>query len=125
MVSRVYFGQATPNGLVTETQWRGFVADSLTPRFPSGFTELTAHGHWRDDRGTAVDEATRIVEIAHDGAPVSRERVRSLAADYKARFAQQSVLVTQFLSLQCFNGGDTATMPHKPAHHASTFALNK
>lgn len=102
MVSRVYFGQTTPNGVVTDAQWRVFVAESVTPRFPAGFTELQAHGHWRDSRGTIVNEATRIVEIAHDGAPLARARVRSVAADYKTRFAQQSVLVTQFLSFQCF-----------------------
>jgi len=102
MVSRLYFGQATPVGAVTSAQWRAFVAQSVTPRFPAGFTELQAQGHWRDDRGTIVEEETRIVEIAHDGASLSRERVRDVAAEYKTRFAQQSVLVTQFQSLQCF-----------------------
>ncbi len=29
-------------------QWRAFVAESVTPRFPGGFTELQAQGHWRD-----------------------------------------------------------------------------
>ena len=56
---------------------------------PAGFTELQAQGHWRDDRGTIIEEDTRIVEIVHDGARLSRERVRAVAADYKHRFAQQ------------------------------------
>jgi Protein of unknown function (DUF3574) len=102
IVSRLYFGQATPKGVVTEAQWRAFVADSVTPRFPDGFTELRAQGHWRSDRGTVIGEDTRIVEIAHDHAALSRERVRAVAAEYKSRFAQQSVLVAQFLSFQCF-----------------------
>ena len=46
VVSRVYFGQTTPWGAVTEVQWQAFVAQTLTPRFPSGFTELRARGHW-------------------------------------------------------------------------------
>ena len=102
VVSRLYFGQATPVGAVTSAQWRAFVAQSVTPRFPAGFTELQAQGHWRDDRGTAVEEETRIVEIAHDGASLSRAHIRAVASEYKTRFAQQSVLVTQFRSLQCF-----------------------
>lgn len=102
MVSRLYFGQTTPTGEVTDAQWRAFVLESVTPRFPAGFTELQAQGRWRDSRGTIVDEATRIVEIAHDGAPTSRAQVHVVAADYKNRFAQQSVLVTQFASFQCF-----------------------
>jgi Protein of unknown function (DUF3574) len=89
-VSRLYMGQTTPGGAVTEMQWRAFVAESVTPRFPAGFTELQAQGHWRDGRGTTIEEGTRIVEIVHDGEPLSRERVREVAADYKHRFAQQS-----------------------------------
>ena len=101
-VSRLDLGQATPAGAVTEMQWRAFVAESVTPRFPAGFTELQAQGHWRDDRGVTIEEGTRIVEIIHDGELVSRERVREVAADYKHRFAQQSVLITQAQSFHCF-----------------------
>jgi hypothetical protein len=49
-----------------------------------------------------IEEETRIVEIAHDRSPLARDRVRAVAVDYKRRFAQQSVLVTQFESVQCF-----------------------
>jgi hypothetical protein len=101
-VSRLYMGQTTPAGAVTELQWRAFVAESVTPRFPAGFTELQAQGHWRDGRGTTIEEGTRIVEIVHDGELLSRERVHEVAADYKHRFAQQSVLITQAQSFQCF-----------------------
>jgi Protein of unknown function (DUF3574) len=101
VVSRLYMGQTTPAGAVTEVQWRAFVAESVTPRFPSGFTELQAQGHWRDDRGVISEEGTRIVEIVHNGETLSRERVRKVAADYKHRFAQQSVLITQAPSFHC------------------------
>ena len=101
-VSRLYLGQATPAGAVTEMQWRAFVAESVTPRFPAGFTELQAQGHWRDDRGATIEEGTRIIEIFHDGEPLSRKRVRAVAADYKRRFAQQSVLITEARSFHCF-----------------------
>ena len=94
-------GQTTPTGAVTEMQWRAFVAESVTPRFPGGFTELQAQGHWRDGRGVITEEGTRIVEIVHDGEPLSRERVREVAADYKHRFAQQSVLITEAQSFHC------------------------
>jgi hypothetical protein len=38
----------------------------------------------------------------HDQNPFTRERVHALANDYKRRFAQRSVLVTQVPSYQCF-----------------------
>jgi hypothetical protein len=102
VMSRLYFGQATPSGAVTEAQWQAFVADSVTPRFPAGFTELRADGRWRDDRGAVIEERTRVVEIAHDTAPATRQRVRAIAFDYQHRFAQQSVLVTQSRTVYCF-----------------------
>jgi Protein of unknown function (DUF3574) len=102
VISRLYLGQSTPLGAVSDTQWRSFIGESVTPRFPAGFTELQAQGHWRDDRGTVIEEDTRIVEVVHDGALSSRRRLRAVADDYKQRFAQQSVLITQSTSLHCF-----------------------
>lgn len=101
-VSRLYLGQTTPTGVVSGTDWRAFVAESVTPRFPAGFTELQAQGRWRDDRGVTTEEDTRIIEIVHDGELRSRVRVREIAAAYKHRFAQQSVLITQAQSFHCF-----------------------
>ena len=102
VMSRLYLGQSTGAGDVTESQWRAFVAEAVAPRFPAGFTELAANGHWRDDNGTEIDERTRIVEIAHDGAPATRERIRAIAADYRQRFTQESVLITQSRTMSCF-----------------------
>jgi hypothetical protein len=90
---------------VTEGEWRAFVAAAVPPRFPGGFTELQAHGRWRDARGQSIEEATRIVEITHDDAAPVHASVRAIAADHRRRFAQQSVLVTQSRSLQCFHHG--------------------
>lgn len=78
------------------------MAESVTPRFPAGFTELHAHGHWRDTGGTAIEEDTRILEIVHDGTLFNQKRVHTVAAEYKRRFTQQSVLITQAQSFHCF-----------------------
>jgi len=101
-VSRIYFGQSTPWGDVTEAEWRVFVGKTLVPRFSSGFTELRGRGHWSDTPGSTVEEETRVIEVAHDGSPQARARVEGVAADYRRQFAQQSVLVTQSQALQCF-----------------------
>ena len=108
-MSRLYLGQSTGAGDVTESQWRAFVADAVAPRFPAGFTELKANGHWRDDNGKAIDERTRIVKIAHDGAPATRERIRAIAADYRQRFAQESVLIAQSRTMNCFENEPPAS----------------
>lgn len=102
VVSRLYMGQATPSGTVSDAEWRRFVDETIAAQFPGGFTELTAQGRWRDGDGASVEEATRIVEIVHDDAAVHRRKIRAVAAEYKRRFAQQSVLVSQTPSLHCF-----------------------
>jgi hypothetical protein len=104
-VTRLYLGQNTPAGAVTETQWRAFVAEAVSPRFPDGFTELNGQGQWRDARGTINAERTRIIEIAHADAARPRADVRAIAADYRRRFAQESVLITRTRALQCFEDG--------------------
>jgi hypothetical protein len=111
--SRLYLGQSTRAGDVSETQWRMFVADAVSPRFPGGFTELSANGHWRDETSKLIDERTRIVEIAHDGTPAARKRIRAIATDYRHRFAQESVLITQSPMTNCFESAPTASGPVK------------
>ena len=106
-ISRVYLGrqtlgQQTPSGSVTDADFQHFITDAVTPKFPSGFTVLTGEGQWRGKGGETHREATRVLEIAHDHNPTTRARVHDLANDYKRRFAQQSVLVTQVPSYQCF-----------------------
>jgi Protein of unknown function (DUF3574) len=100
-ISRLYFGQRTPDGFVTDVQWQRFINEAVTPSFPDGFTVLDAHGQWRNADGLVEREATRVLEIVHDQNPFTRERVHALAKDYKRRFAQHSVLVVQVPSYQC------------------------
>ena len=38
VLDTLYFGTATPVGVVTEEEWRRFLAEEVTPRFPEGLT---------------------------------------------------------------------------------------
>jgi hypothetical protein len=100
-LSRTYLGQDTPTGAVTPAQWQRFVAEVVTPQFPSGFTVIDAKGQWRDVDGSTKHEDTRVLEIVHDASPQMQARVRALAHAYKRTFAQQSVLMAQVPTLQC------------------------
>ncbi len=100
-VARLYLGQTTPTGVVSEDQWRRFVIDTITPRFPDGFTVLDGRGQWRAPDGAIREESTRVLEIAHDGTPLRQASVRAVASAYKQRFSQHSVLITQALSNLC------------------------
>jgi hypothetical protein len=100
-VTRLYMGQATPSGTVTEAEWQQFITETVTPRFPEGFTVLNAQGQWRGRDGGIHREDTRVLEIVHRDDAASKAQLRALAHAYKRRFFQESVLLTQLPSYQC------------------------
>jgi hypothetical protein len=100
-VTRLYLGQATPSGTVTDAEWQQFITETVTPRFPEGFTVLNAQGQWRSRDGGIHREDTRVLEIVHRDDPASQAQLRALAHAYKRRFSQESVLLTQLPSYQC------------------------
>lgn len=94
----LYFGLSLPKGgSVSEKQWQGFLADTVTPRFPDGLTVIAAVGQWRDPKSRSagvMSEATRIVVIVHADTPASARAVAEIKARYVRRFHQVSVLQT-------------------------------
>ena len=80
---------------VSDEDWRRFLADDVTPRYPDGFTVLEASGQWRDPMGTIVSEQSRnLVVIARD--PVSElPKITAIRDTYKTRFRQDAVLFLQ------------------------------
>jgi hypothetical protein len=89
---RLYFGLMADGKRVPEQAWGDFLARTVTPRFPSGFTVYDATGQWRDRRTNIIGrEPSRVIEIdAQDGAK-TRNAVEEIRKAYGARFHQQSV----------------------------------
>lgn len=89
----LYFGRHRPDGgAVDETQWRTFVDDVLTPRFPDGLTMVSATGQWRGGDGAIEREPSEVVTILHTGDATARRAIEEVIVEYKRRFAQESVL---------------------------------
>jgi Protein of unknown function (DUF3574) len=84
-VDTLYFGTARPGGVVTDAEWKAFVEEVITPRFP-GFTEWGATGHWQSER-----EAAHVVEIIHPDRSENDRRIAEIIEAYKSRFQQQAV----------------------------------
>lgn len=77
---------------VGETDFRRFVDQEVTPRFPDGLTILDASGHYRDrERGRLIREPSKLVLIATSDESANREKLAGIAEAYKRRFSQQSV----------------------------------
>lgn len=77
---------------VSETAFRRFVDEEVTPRFPDGLTILDAKGQYRDaERAVLVREPSKLLLIALKDEPEGRAKLAAIAERYKARFNQQSV----------------------------------
>lgn len=92
-LERLYFGRSIGDtAVVSDSAWRSFVRETVTPAFPEGATVWEAAGQWRAPDGTLVQERSFVVELLHLVTPEVEKRVRHVIDEYKRRFAQQSVL---------------------------------
>jgi hypothetical protein len=81
---------------VTEADFRRFIDEELTPRFPDGLTVLDGGGQWRGDANKLVREASKVVLIVLPKGRDAGGKIEAVRSAYKTRFHQDSVmLVTQ------------------------------
>ena len=88
----IYFGTATPDGVVPTEAWNGFLRDVVTPLFPQGLTTWDASGQWRSGDGSLTREASHILNLVHPKDDKSEAAVRAIVDQYKKRFRQEAVL---------------------------------
>ena len=90
---RLFFGRNIGDAEgVTEEDWRLFLADTVTPRFPDGLSVFDAAGQWRDSQGSVVRERSKMVLILTEPNSDALTRLDEIADEYKQRFSQESVL---------------------------------
>lgn len=88
----LYFGTATPTGTVTAEEWSAFLGESVTARFPQGLSVWPAAGQWRSADGSLTRDSSFVLNLVHPGDPAIDEAIRSIVAEYKARFRQEAVM---------------------------------
>ena len=89
----LYFGRNRPNGgTVREAEWRQFLNEIITPRFPEGLTVVKATGQWRNANGQIEREGSEVVTVLHAGDPTARGKISEIMAEYRRRFDQEAVL---------------------------------
>lgn len=96
VIERLYFGRNVGDSLmVTESAWRLFLSEVVTPRFPNGLTTWRAEGQWRGSRGVIEREPSFVMELVHPIAVNVEQTVTEIIIEYKQRFHQESVLRLQ------------------------------
>jgi hypothetical protein len=94
--SEIFFGRLKPDGsVVTDAEWRAFVAEHVTPRFPDGFTVLDAVGQYRDREGRVQTEPTKVLLIVHGPEARARAAIQELRELYRRLFQQESVFLIE------------------------------
>ena len=94
--SELLFGRLKPDGsVVTDAEWRTFVEEQVTPRFPDGFTVLDVLGQYRGRDGRLQVEPSKIVLIIHGPEARPRAAIQEIRDAYRRLFQQESVLLIE------------------------------
>jgi hypothetical protein len=94
--SELYFGvgnEGDAASAIGEGQWRAFLDQEVTPRFPDGLTVFDAYGQWLF-RGRAGPErqASKVLVILHEDTPQRVADIEAIRLAWKQSTKHQSVL---------------------------------
>ncbi len=93
--TELFFGTAKADGtVVTDEEFKLFIDDTVTPRFPDGLTLLKADGQFQDASGTIIKEASFVLILLYpvEDFLVSSRQINVIRERYKEEFLQESVL---------------------------------
>src|SRR5438105_1109550 len=64
--TELFFGLSVPDGgQISEQAWQTFVDETISPRFPDGFTVIDGVGQWRESSGKIARERSKILLVLH------------------------------------------------------------
>ena len=98
LIVQLFFGQSIKGtGLISHRAWERFVADTITPALPAGFTVTSGYGQYRDPVTGAIGrEPTELLVVAAPDSPALHDRITGIVETFRRRFSQRSVgIVTQ------------------------------
>jgi hypothetical protein len=92
--TELYFGKGKPDGsTVTDDEFRAFLDDVITPRFPDGLTVLPGGGQFLGSSGMITREAAMFVILHYPAGKKDRNtRIEEIRDIYRKIFRQESVL---------------------------------
>ena len=89
----LYFGRNKPGGgVISDEEWKRFLDEVVTPRFPDGLTVFEGIGQWKGKSGLVEQERSEVVALLHAPDEASTNAVREIVTEYKRRFGQEAVL---------------------------------
>jgi Protein of unknown function (DUF3574) len=94
--TELFLGADRPDGSeISKEEFRRFLKEEITRRFPDGLTVLTGMGQWRDPgNDKIIREKSMVLILLYPlgKQEESHEKIEQIRKAYKERFKQQSVL---------------------------------
>lgn len=84
--TELYFGE------LPEKDWKKFLAEEVTPRFPDGLTWLPVQGQWREKDGSISQEKSRLLILVHADAAADEEKIEQIRQKFVRKYGHESVL---------------------------------
>lgn len=92
--AQLFFGRSVGDQpRVTDVDFRKFVDEELTTRFPDGLTVLDGGGQWKGRENKLIREAAKVVLIVLPRGRDEEARLEAARQAYKARFKQEAVMI--------------------------------
>jgi len=77
---------------IPEAEWRQFLKDEVTPRFPDGFTVFDSYGQWLNpNTGIVTRQRSAVINLVVPDSPDTIRKLHELAEYYKQKFHHISV----------------------------------
>ncbi|RKN36877.1 DUF3574 domain-containing protein [Streptomyces hoynatensis] len=91
--TRLLFGTARPGGgdAVTEEEFRAFVTEFVTPRFPEGLSVQEGYGQYLDAHGVIERERSYELVLYFPAGEDRDAAIEEVRREYCERFGQESV----------------------------------
>jgi hypothetical protein len=92
--TELFFGRAKSDGsVVSEEDFRRFLDQEVTPRFPNGLTLMSGTGQFRGASGMITrEDAVLLILLYSTVDRQSSEKIDQIRESYKREFHQESVL---------------------------------
>ena len=93
--TELYLGMSIPGGaMVNDSDWDRVLREFVTPLFPDGFSVLLGRGQYREASGTIAKEPSHVLVFLYPRTKRkdAGAKIESIRAEYKKRFAQESVM---------------------------------
>ncbi len=94
--TRLYFGlgpaEHSEQG-ISESGWRAFLDQQVTPRFPDGLSVVDVYGQWQGKNEAAPERLrTKMLILYYPDTRENREKIDAIRAAWKQKTGDQSVL---------------------------------